>query len=59
MKKALFILMTFVALIGFHNQASAQYFGVGVNVPSLLTGTVNVSLEAAIAPHWSLDIPLY
>lgn len=35
-------------------RASAQYFSVGINAPMLASGTLNVTLEAAVAPHWSV-----
>lgn len=57
MKKRLWLLLTGLCLCALCPQrASAQYYGVGLNVPMLLTGTVNVSFEAAFAPHWSADI---
>ena len=39
-------------------QASAQYFGVGTNAALLATGTLNVSLEATLAPHWTTEVSL-
>ena len=39
-------------------RASAQYYALGVNAPLLATGTLNLSLDAAIAPHWSVELPL-
>ena len=59
MKKRLWLLLSGLCLFALCPQrASAQYFGVGVNVPMLMTGTVNASFEAAFAPHWSVDVPL-
>lgn len=57
--KKIFYLLTFLLLWSAAPRATAQYYGVGTNVAALATGTVNASFEAAIAPHWSLDIPLY
>jgi len=59
MKKTLFVLVTLLITTNISNRAVAQYFGVGVNVPVFATGTLNASFEAAIAAHWSLDIPFY
>ena len=39
-------------------RASAQYFSVGINAPMLASGTLNVTLEAAVAPHWSVELAL-
>lgn len=59
MKKRLWLLLSGLCLLALCPQrASAQYYGVGVNIPMLLTGTVNASFEAAFAPHWSVDVPL-
>lgn len=59
MKKRLWLLLSGLCLLALCPQrASAQYYGVRVNVPMLLTGTVNASFEAAFAPHWSIDVPL-
>ncbi len=38
--------------------ATAQYYGLGINIPLLASGTVNLSFEAAVAPHWSVEIPV-
>ena len=57
--KKLCYLLTFVFLWSAAPRAAAQYYGVSTNVAALATGTVNASFEAAIAPHWSVDIPLY
>ena len=38
--------------------ATAQYYGLGINLPLLASGTVNLSFEAAVAPHWSVEIPV-
>lgn len=59
MKKTLFVLFTLLTMTSIHNRAVAQYFGIGINVPVLATGTINASFEAAVASHWSLDIPFY
>lgn len=59
MKTRLWLLCSGLCLLALYpHRASAQYYGVGVNVPMLLTGTLNASFEAAFAPHWSVDIPL-
>lgn len=58
MKKIIHTLLILAALAGSADRASAQYYGVGVNLPMLLTGTLNASFEAAVAPHWSVDVPL-
>lgn len=59
MKKTLFVLVTLLITANISNRAVAQYFGIGGNVPVFATGTLNASFEAAVASHWSLDIPLY
>lgn len=59
MRKRVWLLFSGLCLLALCPQrASAQYYGVGVNLPMLLTGTLNASFEAAFAPHWSVDIPL-
>lgn len=40
-------------------RAAAQYYGVGSNIALLATGTINLSFEAAVAPRWSVNIPVY
>ena len=59
MKKTLFVLVILFVTTNISNRAVSQYFGIGVNVPVFATGTLNASFEAAVAPHWSLDIPFY
>lgn len=57
--KKIYHLFILLILLGAAPRAVAQYYGIGVNVAALAAGTVNASFEAAIAPHWSVDIPLY
>ena len=59
MRKRLWLLLSGLCLLVLcPHRASAQYYGVGVNVAMLMTGKVNASFEAAFALHWSVDIPL-
>lgn len=58
MKKWISILAACIA-IAFGNKAAAQYSGIGINIPVLMTGTVNAAIETAIAPNWTTEIALY
>ena len=58
MNRKLLFLLCMAAVCFSAPRASAQYFSVGINAPMLASGTLNVTLEAAVAPHWSVELAL-
>lgn len=57
--KKIHCFFTLLTLLATSTPVAAQYYGIGVNAAALATGTINVTFEAAIAPHWSVEVPLY
>lgn len=55
MRRLLFMLMLTITV----STASAQYAAVRVNALGLVTGTINIGVDIAIADKWSVDISAY
>lgn len=47
-----------LCLLGASWRAEAQSFALSTNIPSLLTGTLNVQPSVALTRHWSLELSL-